>query len=81
MSAGIPPAGATPSGPRGKIKPSVCFAGLTAALAGLRYGSLNADFMLFFVLCVFCVPETKGVSLESIEKRLPGGTPLRGIGK
>jgi SP family galactose:H+ symporter-like MFS transporter len=44
----------------------------------LLYGALNAVFMLFFVLYV---PETKGVSLESIEKKLLEGTPLRGIGK
>jgi SP family galactose:H+ symporter-like MFS transporter len=44
----------------------------------LLYGALNAVFMLFFVRYV---PETKGVSLESIEKKLLEGTPLRGIGK
>ena len=44
----------------------------------LLYGALNAAFMLFFVLYV---PETKGVSLESIEKKLLDGAPLRGIGK
>jgi SP family galactose:H+ symporter-like MFS transporter len=44
----------------------------------LLYGALNAAFMLFFVLYV---PETKGVSLESIERKLLGGTRLREIGK
>lgn len=38
MSAIIPPAAATPSGPRGKTKPIVYFVGLTAALAGLLFG-------------------------------------------
>jgi len=44
----------------------------------LLYGALNAVFMIFFVLFV---PETKGVSLESIEQKLLGGTRLREIGK
>jgi len=44
----------------------------------LLYGALNAVFMVFFVLFV---PETKGVSLESIEQKLLGGTRLREIGK
>jgi len=30
---------------------------------------------------VLFVPETKGVSLESIEQKLLAGTPLRQIGK
>jgi hypothetical protein len=42
------------------------------------YGALSAVFMAFFVLFV---PETKGVSLESIEQKLLAGTPLRQIGK
>jgi len=44
----------------------------------LLYGALSAVFMAFFVLFV---PETKGVSLESIEQKLLAGTPLRHIGK
>jgi hypothetical protein len=34
--------------------------------------------MAFFILFV---PETKGVSLESIEKKLLAGTPLKQIGR
>lgn len=44
----------------------------------LLYGAMNAAFIVFFVLFV---PETKGVSLESIEKKLLGGARLREIGK
>jgi len=44
----------------------------------LLYGAMNAAFMAFFI---FFVPETKGVSLESIEKKLLGGTRLREIGR
>ena len=44
----------------------------------LLYGALNAVFIVFFVALV---PETKGVSLESIEKKLLGGAPLRQIGR
>jgi SP family galactose:H+ symporter-like MFS transporter len=44
----------------------------------LLYGAMNAAFMAFFILFV---PETKGVSLESIEKKLLAGTPLKQIGR
>ncbi|MBJ7260053.1 MAG: sugar porter family MFS transporter [Chthoniobacterales bacterium] len=44
----------------------------------LLYGAMNAAFIAFFILFV---PETKGVSLESIEKKLLGGARLREIGK
>ncbi len=44
----------------------------------LLYGAVNILFIIFFVLFV---PETKGVSLESIEKKLLGGTSLRNIGR
>jgi len=44
----------------------------------LLYGGLNALFIVFFLLYV---PETKGVSLESIEARLLSGVPLRKIGQ
>ena len=44
----------------------------------LLYGAMNAAFMAFFI---FFGPETKGVSLESIEKKLLGGTRLREIGR
>ena len=44
----------------------------------LLYGGLNALFIVFFLLYV---PETKGVSLESIEGRLLAGVPLRKIGQ
>ncbi len=44
----------------------------------LLYGGLNALFIVFFLLYV---PETKGVSLESIEGRLLAGIPLRKIGQ
>jgi SP family galactose:H+ symporter-like MFS transporter len=44
----------------------------------LLYGALNAVFIVFFLALV---PETKGVSLESIEKKLLAGTPLKEIGR
>ncbi len=44
----------------------------------LLYGALNVAFIIFFVLFV---PETKGVSLESIEQKLLAGTPLKHIGR
>jgi SP family galactose:H+ symporter-like MFS transporter len=44
----------------------------------LLYGGLNVLFIVFFL---FYVPETKGVSLESIEGRLLAGVPLRKIGQ
>ena len=42
------------------------------------YGALNA---LFIVVTLALVPETKGVSLESIERKLLAGRRLREIGK
>lgn len=42
------------------------------------YGALNAVFIVIFLLYV---PETKGVSLESIEQKLLGGSPLKKIGR
>lgn len=44
----------------------------------LLYGAINAAFIAFFI---YFVPETKGVSLESIEAKLLGGARLREIGK
>jgi SP family galactose:H+ symporter-like MFS transporter len=44
----------------------------------LLYGALNAVFIVFFLALV---PETKGVSLESIEKKLLTGAPLKQIGR
>ena len=44
----------------------------------LLYGALNAVFIVFFLALV---PETKGVSLESIEEKLLAGTPLKNIGR
>ncbi len=42
------------------------------------FAALNAGFILFVVVLV---PETRGVSLESIEHKLLAGTPLRRIGR
>lgn len=42
------------------------------------YGSLQAFFIIFFILFV---PETKGVSLEHIESNLLSGKALRNIGR
>jgi SP family galactose:H+ symporter-like MFS transporter len=42
------------------------------------YGALNA---LFIVITLILIPETKGVSLESIERKLMGGKRLRDIGR
>ncbi len=42
------------------------------------YGALNA---LFLVLTFWLVPETKGVTLERIERNLMSGLPLRRIGR
>jgi SP family galactose:H+ symporter-like MFS transporter len=44
----------------------------------LFYGSLQALFIIFFMLFV---PETKGISLEHIESNLLSGKALRKIGK
>lgn len=44
----------------------------------LLYGALNAVFIVFFLALV---PETKGVSLESIEQKLLDGKPLKQIGR
>lgn len=44
----------------------------------LLYGGLNVFFILFFLLFV---PETKGISLEQIERNLMAGLKLRKIGR
>lgn len=42
------------------------------------YGGLN---VIFIFITIWLVPETKGVSLERIEKNLMAGLPLRWIGR
>ena len=58
------------------------FLGLLSSLGSANtfwlYAGLNA---LFIFLVLFFVPETKGVSLESIEIRLNQGIKLRNIGR
>jgi SP family galactose:H+ symporter-like MFS transporter len=58
------------------------FLTMLATLGGgntfLLYGGMNVLFIVFFLIFV---PETKGVSLESIEQKLLGGTPLKKIGR
>jgi len=44
----------------------------------LLYGAMNVLFIVFFILFV---PETKGVSLEQIERNLMSGKSLRQIGR
>ena len=44
----------------------------------LLYGGLNVLFIVFFILLV---PETKGISLEAIERKLMSGKRLREIGR
>ncbi|HEY5769351.1 MAG TPA: sugar porter family MFS transporter [Terrimicrobium sp.] len=44
----------------------------------LLYGGMNVLFIVFFLLFV---PETKGVSLEKIERNLMSGLPLKSIGR
>jgi SP family galactose:H+ symporter-like MFS transporter len=44
----------------------------------LLYGAMNVFFIVFFI---FLVPETKGVSLEQIERNLMAGKKLREIGR
>ncbi|MEI6070219.1 MAG: sugar porter family MFS transporter [Verrucomicrobiae bacterium] len=44
----------------------------------LLYGGMNVLFIIFFVLFV---PETKGISLEHIERNLMSGLQLRKIGR
>jgi SP family galactose:H+ symporter-like MFS transporter len=44
----------------------------------LLYGGLNVLFIIFFILLV---PETKGMSLEAIERKLMSGKRLREIGR
>ncbi len=58
------------------------FLTMIATLGGgntfLLYGGMNVLFIIFFILLV---PETKGVSLESIEQKLLGGARLKNIGR
>jgi SP family galactose:H+ symporter-like MFS transporter len=58
------------------------FLSLVVVLGGggtfLLYGALNALFIVYFI---YFVPETKGVSLEKIERNLMSGLPLRRIGR
>jgi len=44
----------------------------------ILYGALNVLFVIFFLMFV---PETKGISLEKIERNLMSGLPLRKIGR
>jgi SP family galactose:H+ symporter-like MFS transporter len=44
----------------------------------LLYGCMNALFIVFFIILV---PETKGISLEQIERNLMSGKRLREIGR
>lgn len=44
----------------------------------ILYGAMNVLFIVFFI---FLVPETKGVSLEHIERNLMAGKKLREIGR
>jgi SP family galactose:H+ symporter-like MFS transporter len=44
----------------------------------ILYGAMNVLFIVFFL---FLVPETKGVSLEHIERNLMSGKKLREIGR
>ncbi len=52
--------------------------GIGAGNTFLLYGALNVLFIIFFKLFV---PETKGVSLEKIERNLMAGKSLRQIGR
>jgi SP family galactose:H+ symporter-like MFS transporter len=52
--------------------------GLGPGMTFLGYGALNVLFIVFFLLFV---PETKGVSLEKIERNLMSGLALRRIGR
>jgi SP family galactose:H+ symporter-like MFS transporter len=51
--------------------------GIGTAQTFWLYGALNIVFLLF---TIWLVPETKGVSLEQIERNLMAGKPLRRIG-
>lgn len=52
--------------------------GLGPGYTFLLYGGLNVIFILYFLQFV---PETKGVSLEQIERNLMSGLPLKKIGR
>ena len=52
--------------------------GIGQAATFWLYGGLNVVFLL---LTVWLVPETKDVSLEQIERNLMAGLPLREIGQ
>jgi len=52
--------------------------GIGAGMTFLLYGAFNVLFIIFFLLYV---PETKGVSLEHIERNLMSGLPLKKIGR
>jgi SP family galactose:H+ symporter-like MFS transporter len=66
------------------------FAGLVMNNA-LSFSEAHGQYSIFFVFGSFCiiaiiflkffVPETKGVSLEQIEKNLESGMPISKIGK
>jgi hypothetical protein len=52
--------------------------GFGAGNTFLLYGAFNVVFIIVFLLFV---PETKGVSLEKIESNLLAGLPLKKIGR
>jgi SP family galactose:H+ symporter-like MFS transporter len=52
--------------------------GFGAGNTFLLYGAFN---LLFIVVFLLLVPETKGVSLEKIESNLLAGLPLKKIGR
>jgi MFS transporter, SP family, galactose:H+ symporter len=53
-------------------------AGIGNAQTFWLYAALNA---VFIILTFWLVPETKGITLEQIERNLMGGKPLRKIGR
>ena len=54
---------------------------MIAAIGGaMTFGILSVLNVVFIIFTLLLIPETKGISLEKIEKNLMSGKPLKDIG-